>query len=241
MLSASFGAVYALITLTACSGALTITWVALVLFRRRKAARIFAVMASTSLLLLLLVYGEMYGFTWFGWTTRWPLPGHGFRQRLFSPVKQFWAVLNMRGAQISSTKAQQPGAYSFAKDKLPRALSFPLKRSLLDAALHSSSVYQTVWYVLYSRTKFERVVLQAHFTPESSGSLLSWASGKVQITVHAVPATERKLTEDMLLNEGLPMLCRWLAKAESEGNAWRSLVHLFTIEQTDGGLKFSDE
>ena len=66
MLSASFGAVYALITLTACSAALEITCVALVLFRRRKAARIFAVMASTSLLLLLLVYWEMYGFTWFG-------------------------------------------------------------------------------------------------------------------------------------------------------------------------------
>ena len=137
----------------------------------------------------------------------------------------------MRGTQINSATTQ-PEEYSFAKDKLPRSLGYPLKRSLLDAALQSSSVYQTVWYVLYSRTKFERVVLQAHF---------SWASGKIQITVHAVPASERKVTEDMLLTQGLPVLCRWLAKAESEGDAWRDLVHFFTIERADDGLKFSEE
>lgn len=69
----------------------------------------------------------------------------------------------------------------------------------------------------------------------------SWASGRVQITVHAVPATQRKSTEDMLLGEGLPMLCRWLAKAESEGDAWRSLVHFFAIERAEDGLKFSEK
>ena len=100
-------------------------------------------------------------------------------------------------------------------------------------------MYQTVWYVLYSRFRFQRVVLRAHFTPESN--IQDWASGKIKITVHAVPARERKGVEDMLLSEGLPVLCRWLAKAELEGDAWRSLVHLFTIEKTDEGLKFSEE
>jgi hypothetical protein len=66
MLSASFGAIFAVIALTACSAALAITWVALVLLRRRKASQILAVLTSISLLLLLLVYWEMYGFTWFG-------------------------------------------------------------------------------------------------------------------------------------------------------------------------------
>ena len=66
MLSASFGAIYAVIALMACSAALAITWVALVLLRRRKASQILAVLTSISLLLLLLVYWEMYGFTWFG-------------------------------------------------------------------------------------------------------------------------------------------------------------------------------
>ena len=143
----------------------------------------------------------------------------------------------MCGTQINPTKTQ-PDEYSFAKNKLPRSLGYPLKRSLLDAALRSSSVYQTVWYVLYSRSRFQRVVLQAHFTPENKIDNL--ASGKIQITVHAVPASERKAIEDLLLSEGLPVLCRWLAKAELEGDAWRSLVHLFTIEKTDDGLKFSE-
>jgi hypothetical protein len=65
MLSASFGAIYALIALTASSAALAIVWVALVLFRRRKASQILVVLTSMSLALLMLVYWEMYGFTWF--------------------------------------------------------------------------------------------------------------------------------------------------------------------------------
>jgi hypothetical protein len=40
--------------------------------------------------------------------------------------------------------------YSFAKDKLPKALSYPLKRSLLDAALRSHSVYGSVVRGLFS-------------------------------------------------------------------------------------------
>jgi hypothetical protein len=144
----------------------------------------------------------------------------------------------MCGAQINPTNIQRE-EYSFAKNKLPKSPSYPLKRSLLDAALHSSSLYQAVWYVVYWRSRFGKVVLQAHFTPENK--LQNWASGKVQITVHAVPASERKAIENMLLAEGLPVLCRWLAKTQSEGDAWRSLVHLFTIEQTDDGLMFSEK
>ena len=129
--------------------------------------------------------------------------------------------------------------YSFYKDKLPKPLSYPLKRSLLDAALQSHSVYRAVWYVVYSRRRFNKVILQAHFYPEDK--MHGFGSGKVQLTVHAVSASERKAAEDMLVGRGLPALCRWLAKVESEGDAWRSFRHSLTIEQIDDGLKFSEE
>ena len=144
----------------------------------------------------------------------------------------------MCGAEISPTETQAR-EYSFAKDKLPKSLSYPLKRSLLDAALRSSSMYETVWYVVYSRRRYGKAVLQAHFTPEVRIS--NWASGKIQLTIYAVSASGRKAAEDMLVNDGLRVLCDWLAKTKSEGDAWRSLVHMFTIEQTDDGLKFSEE
>ncbi|HEY5174835.1 MAG TPA: hypothetical protein VII95_04640 [Terriglobales bacterium] len=118
--------------------------------------------------------------------------------------------------------------YVFSKDKLPKALSYPLKRSLLDAALCLHSVYPTVRYVVYAGRPYENVPLDAHFVPEGCGSV---SSGKAWITVHAVPAAERKLTEELLLTVGLPILCRWLAEGQSKGNAWRGLPHSLTLRR----------
>jgi hypothetical protein len=39
--------------------------------------------------------------------------------------------------------------YSFSKDELPKTLSYPLKRSLLDSALQSAAVYDAVYSVRY--------------------------------------------------------------------------------------------
>jgi len=127
--------------------------------------------------------------------------------------------------EIGSERQFEP--YSFAKDKLPRTLSYPLKRSMLDVALRSSSVYEAVWYVHYSGHQNRNTVLRAHFHPERDSS--GW-SGKVMLTVWAVPSNERKITEELLVRNGLPLLCQWLAAAKQEGNSWRGFVHIIDFE-----------
>ncbi len=129
--------------------------------------------------------------------------------------------------------------YSFSRDALPKSLSYPLKRSLLDDALRTASLYRAVWYVVYSRHSFERVVLQAWFSPDETAP--RWSSGRINLTVRAVPAVKRKVIEDALLAEGIPQLCRWMTEAESMGDGWRSLPHSFTVEYGGTSLNISKE
>ena len=46
--------------------------------------------------------------------------------------------------------------YSFSKEPLPKELSFPLKRSILDAALENASVREQVYSVRYIRRHYPR-------------------------------------------------------------------------------------
>jgi hypothetical protein len=136
------------------------------------------------------------------------------------------------------TPVAQVESYTFSKDRLPKELSHPLKRSLLDAALRSASVYGTVDFVRYSRRQKGKTVLDAHFSPEQYDYSFS---GKVIITVSAVPANERHVTENLLLNQGLPTLCQWLARSQSAGNVWRGSRHSLTFERAGETLKCVEE
>jgi|SRR3954463_855970 hypothetical protein len=125
---------------------------------------------------------------------------------------------------------QQPSdsdQYSFSKYKLPKSLSYPLKRSLLDAALRSASVYELVWLVQYYKKPFGNIVLRALFSPEQTGT---FAAGRVSIVVWPVPARQRKETEQILVDKSLPQLCDWLAKTRNEGNAWRGMEHVLEFK-----------
>jgi hypothetical protein len=134
--------------------------------------------------------------------------------------------------EISSERQIEP--YSFRKDQLPRALSYPLKRSALDATLWASSVYDTIWYVHYAGHQNSNTVLRARFHPEQDSYV---ASGEVMLTVWAVPRNERKITEELLVRDGLPLLCEWLAKAKLEGNSWRGFVHIIDFERKGAALR----
>ena len=128
--------------------------------------------------------------------------------------------------------------YSFSKDKLRKGLSYPLKRSLLDAALRTAAVYDTIWYVRYSARQYNDLVLEAYFGPEPHSYA---ASGKVMVDVLAVPSRCRKATEELLVAEGLPVLCRWLARVRAEGNAWRSFGHSLKFQRVGGALRTIEE
>ena len=127
--------------------------------------------------------------------------------------------------------------YGFSKDKLPKAFSYPLKRSLLDAALNEASAMDAVYSVryLFGRGRGPATI-GALFSPERNGAHVS-VSGKSLITVWAVPSAERKTCEDILIAEGLPILCRWLAQSSHAGNTWRSSAHDLSLVIHDGVLR----
>lgn len=129
---------------------------------------------------------------------------------------------------------QAAAEYSFAKDKLPKSLSYPLKRSLLDAALRDAAVYDAVWCVCYSGRQYENGVMRAHFHPEDA---FAASAGKTMLTVWAVPSTDRRFTEQVMLREGLPVLCDWLAHTKDAGNAWRGMVHIIDFRRIGENLK----
>jgi hypothetical protein len=129
--------------------------------------------------------------------------------------------------------------YPFSKDKIGRELSYPLKRSLLDSALHAASVYPAVYSVRYAGHRNSNVVLDTIFTPEGKGH--PTVSGRCLVTVWAVPRQQRHATEQLLIAEGLPILCRWLAKTRSEGNVWRGTGHILKFEMRDGRLRHSEQ
>ena len=135
-----------------------------------------------------------------------------------------------------STQMVEELRYSFSKDKLPEAFSYPLKRSLLDSALDDATVMDAVYSVryLFGRGKGP-ATLDALFSPERNGAHAS-VSGRSLITVWAVPSEQRKSCEDILTVSGLPILCRWLAQSSSAGNVWRSLPHNLSLIIEDGVL-----
>jgi hypothetical protein len=144
--------------------------------------------------------------------------------------------------------SQQPGVtaekriderYPFSKDKVGKELAYPLKRSLLDSALHSASVYSAVYSVRYLGHGISSVVLYASFVPEWKGH--PTVRGRCLITVRAVLSQQRHAAEKLLVREGLPILCRWLAKTQSEGNVWRGTDHKLSFEIQDGKLVHSDQ
>jgi hypothetical protein len=127
--------------------------------------------------------------------------------------------------------------YGFSKDKLPKTFSYPLKRSLLDTALNDACVMDAVYSVRYLFGRGKGVTtLDAMFVPEPTGAHAS-VSGRSLITVWAVPNTERKACEDLLVADGLPLLCRWLAQTLRVGNVWRGTAHDFALVTRDGVLK----
>lgn len=129
--------------------------------------------------------------------------------------------------------------YSFSKDKVGRELGYPLKRSLLDAALRSACVYTAVYSVRYLGHQNSNVVLDASFTPEWKGH--PTVRGRCLVTVWAVPSQQRHVAEQLLVAEGLPILCRWLAKTRSEGNVWRGTEHMLSFEIQGGRLRHFDQ
>ncbi len=119
--------------------------------------------------------------------------------------------------------------YWFSKEKLSLKLGYPLKRSLLDSALHAASVYDAVYSVRYLGSPVAHSILDAQFVPLGHKGHPR-VGGRSLVTICAVPREERKRTEEHVLGEMLPALCDWLAKSQSAGDSWRGMPHFITFK-----------
>jgi len=138
-----------------------------------------------------------------------------------------------------STPHAAPAPYHFDKDRLPKVFSYPVKRSLLDAALHSAGMYGMLYAVSYVGRRNDNLLVDAFFTEEQHTQPLT--AGRVYLRVWAVQSAERQQTEKLLVASGLPMLCRWLQKAQTEGNVWRGKKHALLLKVVDGNLRAIEE
>ena len=123
--------------------------------------------------------------------------------------------------------------YGFEKDKLPRGMSFPLKRSLLDAALSEGGVAR-ILFVHYRRYREADWIIRAEFLSEAHRGFAG--AGMSSIVVSAVPSAERVVAEAALSSHGLPLMVRWLHELEESGNARRGMNQQFVGIWRDGKI-----
>jgi hypothetical protein len=120
--------------------------------------------------------------------------------------------------------------YHFDKAKLPRGMSFPLKRSVLDAILTEAGVSR-IHCVYYWLRKGGCNILRVDYRGEGQPM---FAAGLASITVYAVPSTERQTVERALVSEVLPEMTRWLRQLESAGNTRRGVDQHFIAAWQEG-------
>ena len=123
--------------------------------------------------------------------------------------------------------------YGFEKDRLPRGMSFPLKRSVLDAALSEGGVAR-ILFVHYRLHRGADRILRAEFLSEEHRGFAG--AGMSSITVHAVPSEERLAAGAALESYALPLLVRWLCELEGADNVRRGMNQEFIAIWRDGKI-----
>jgi hypothetical protein len=101
-------------------------------------------------------------------------------------------------------------------------MSWPVKRSALDAALVEGEVGHLIGLVYYLlgnyRVSQPHYVMNLDYRGERSGSFYA---GKVTLSVYAVPSPGRKEAEREMLESILPPACRWIAAIPERPETWR--------------------
>ena len=142
-----------------------------------------------------------------------------------------------RNTQPSSERPSVP-KYSFGKkDKLPKGMAYPLKRSVLDAALTMAALSK-LQCVYYTRgRKGSDIVLRATYCGEGR---IGWAgAGLASIWVHAVSSNDRSAIERAVISEMLPKMLRWLGDLEHAGNTSRGIDQDFWAAWSNGTVSFA--
>jgi hypothetical protein len=107
---------------------------------------------------------------------------------------------------------------------LPRGLSYPIRRSLLDANLDENAV-ALVGSLGFMKAALqsgeqEGVVMRADYIGPSEWSVdraVFGREGAIELRLYAVPSRHRAQVETALTRDALPQLCDWLIWLDSEG------------------------
>jgi len=138
-----------------------------------------------------------------------------------------------------------PLEYSFHKHRLPKGLSYPLKRSQLDEALQRASAFEvhSVSFWWDKNASHDRIT-DAYFSndrrfPPTAPSLHA-ECGRSWIRILAVPSPQRHETERIIEERVLPRLVAWLKQLENAGSAWRWTDHEFAAHYRAGQLRIEE-
>jgi hypothetical protein len=126
--------------------------------------------------------------------------------------------------------------YDHSKESLPTGASYPIKRSLLHAAIAEANPTHIPRIDFTRNRTTSGDVLEARFVGEASSSWRSWMRGQVSICVYAVASSDRKAIESGLVANALPMLTVWLANVEQAESVWRGSDHELVFTFRDGRL-----
>jgi hypothetical protein len=129
-----------------------------------------------------------------------------------------------------------PPSYAGSKESLPSGESYPIKLSLLHAAVAEADTSR-VRQMDYMRDRTGGGdVLVARYVGVASSNWQEWMRGLVSIRVYAVPSGDRKAIEAELVATALPMLSDWLVKVEQAESVWRGSDHELVFTFRDGKL-----
>lgn len=132
-------------------------------------------------------------------------------------------------------------AYDFRKYPKARGLSWPIKRSVVDAQLVGSGVVHlgSMRFQMGSIQEREsKLVARAAFErPHSprTGLGVAWFSS---LAFYAVPSQRRHDIGGQLTRGALARICDWLASASAAPATWQTGQHRLDVHYDDSGLIF---
>lgn len=131
--------------------------------------------------------------------------------------------------------------YGFHKNPIPSGWSYPLKRSVLDAALVEAGLTEifTVSYIVFVGSMQGQRYSRLMDVVWNGLAGSNFASGLFSITVGAIPAAERHVTSQAL-ESALPDICAWMQRALESPPTWRDTDRTLNIEVHDGVARLVD-
>lgn len=107
--------------------------------------------------------------------------------------------------------------YDFHKGKLPKGLSYPIKRSVLDKILEDSRTNRIKW-ISFSANQREKIILWANFIGEGQKNANDWKYWIVYLCSSVgTKKTDGRNTDKTRISETCSMV-------EEDRNGWRRLA-----------------